>query len=97
MREFRVEDANRLCDLLRSRKVLSEARANDTIGALSGLYERVAELFDKQIPALMEDLASSQDAQDKSILEDIEFSCCRIHQHLYDGRLIPLERGFGPN
>jgi hypothetical protein len=92
MREFTVEDANNLYDLLTSRELLLSEQANDVVGALSGLYARTSELFDVELPRVIEAAATSPDVQ-KDVLEGVKSLCERIHQHLYDGGLIPRERG----
>jgi len=91
MRQFSVEEANKLATLFR-KSGLSEARSSEMADALSAAYQRLNKIYEDQIPALIKELDSPVGGDGAAIIADIRESWSWLHQHLLDGKWIPYER-----
>ena len=90
--QLSIERANQLFDLLRQRKFVSEQESSDFINALTGLSDCTNKIFLEEIPALEAQLQKGDRELTVGTIQRIRALCLVLHQHLYDGHVIPRER-----
>lgn len=93
MRQFSVEEANKLATLFR-KSGLSEARSSEMADALLAAHQRLNKIYEDQIPALFKELDSPVSSDGAAIIAEIRESWSWLHQHLLDGKWIPYERRY---
>ena len=88
MREFTIQDAGALAELLKSRGVMTEGEAGDFSAGLNEIRDSAAEIFEVLLLKLMHELETgSTDATDT--VSAIREECSHIHYHVKDCKLPP--------
>jgi hypothetical protein len=88
MRDFTIKDRERLIELLKARKVMTEDQADHFTHALLDIRESTVEIFDEYLPKLQQQLETNAGDVEDTIW-DIREACRHIDYHLKDAKLPP--------
>lgn len=88
MREFTIQDAGALAELLKSRGLMTEGDAGDFSVGLNEIRDSAAEIFEVLLLKRIHELETgSADASDT--VSAIREECSPIHYHVNDSKLPP--------